>query len=73
MIRNHCVNAHAEADSERVYQILHRIDQRQCCYRVLSYFATNRLSMMLYSEFTSMETTIGSAIESSSGSIGFPA
>lgn len=27
--------------------------------------------MMLYSEFTSMETTIGSAIESSSGSIGF--
>ena len=27
--------------------------------------------MMLYSEFTSMETTIGSAIESNSGSIGF--
>ena len=27
MIRNHCVNAHAEADSERVYQILYRIDQ----------------------------------------------
>ena len=27
MIRNHCVDAHAEADSERVYQILYRIDQ----------------------------------------------
>ena len=33
--------------------------------------ATNRLSTMLYSEFTSIEITIGSAIESSSGSTGF--
>ena len=33
--------------------------------------ATNRLSTMLYRLFTSMEITLGSAIESSSGSTGF--
>ena len=33
--------------------------------------ATNRLSTMLYSELTSMEMTIGSAILVSSGKIGF--
>ena len=42
MIRNHRVDAHAEADSERVYQILHRINQRQCCYRVLTYFCNKQ-------------------------------
>ena len=38
VIRDHRVDAHAEADGERVYQILHRIDQRQSRYRVLAYF-----------------------------------
>ena len=33
--------------------------------------ATKKLSTMLYSEFTSMEKTIGSAMDASSGPTGF--
>ena len=34
-------------------------------------WATKRLSTMLYSEFTSMEMTLGRAIDTSSGNTGF--
>ena len=34
-------------------------------------FATKKLSTMLYSEFTSMDSTIGRAIDANSGSTGF--
>lgn len=68
--RDQGVDADAEANGNGVDHVLHRVHQRKRVMACSLIWATKKLSTMLYSAFTVMESTMGSAMETSSGKIG---
>lgn len=69
--RNLCIDSHTETNGNCINKVLYRKDQRQSCHRLLTDLCHKKLSTMLYSEFTSIDSTIGIAIDARSGRIGF--
>ena len=68
--RDQGVDADAEANGNGVDHVLHRVHQRKRRHGLLTDLGNKKLSTMLYSAFTVMESTMGSAMETSSGKIG---
>ena len=63
--RNLCIDSHTETNGN----CINTRDRAVIACSLI--FATKKLSTMLYSEFTSIDSTIGIAIDARSGRIGF--
>ena len=69
--RNLCIDSHTETNGNCIIKFCTGNTRDRAVIACSLIFATKKLSTMLYSEFTSIDSTIGIAIDARSGRIGF--